>query len=43
MLKELYCISESPLDVLKFELWFVILTYSKEQSATWEANQFSAS
>ena len=24
MLKKFYCISEAPLDVLKFELWFVI-------------------
>jgi len=24
MLKELYCITEAPLDVLKFELWFII-------------------
>ena len=24
ILKELYCVSEAPLDILKFELWFII-------------------
>jgi len=33
MLKELYCISEAPLDILKFVLWFVIrdVDFSRKQ------------
>jgi hypothetical protein len=33
ILKELYCITEAPLDVLKAELWFIIgnLSFPVEQ------------
>jgi len=36
ILKDLYCISEGPLDVLKFELWFIIgdLNFPTEQCFT---------